>query len=220
MARHAWTFSATLAAVGLSGVALSLLFVRAADYLGYLQVLAIVSKHGEAYYPNQTVNGLLHRWFSNGDSTQWYYHSYPPFHPHVYWGTLVTSLLLVALALVARRRPKGIGRDADFALAGLVATMASPIAWEHHYGVLAPIFAFLLPALLKYPVAGRATLPLLAASYVLASNFIDAAQRLTEVPVWNVLQSYLFFAALTVLALLWRLRCADPPTPAAISAPA
>jgi hypothetical protein len=115
-----------------------------------------------------------------------------------------------------RPRPRGIGRGADFALAALVSTMASPVAWEHHYGVLAPIFAFLLPPLWKYRPAGRWTMPVLAASYVLASNFIGVANRFRTVPVANVVQSYLLAAALVVGVLLVRLRRLDPPVAAAV----
>jgi alpha-1,2-mannosyltransferase len=213
--RGEWMFCAGFAGTILGGVGASLFFVRPADYIGYAKVLSYVSRHGEAYYPNQSVNGLLHRLLFNGDSTRFLQHSYAPYHPWVFLGTLVTSVALVAVALVVRRRPRGVGRDADFALAALIATVASPVAWEHHYGVLVAIYAFLLPALVRYPVAGRTTMIGLALSFVLSSNYIGAVQRLREVPVANLAQSYLFGAALVVVAYLVLLRKQDPPTASA-----
>jgi len=43
-------------------------------------------------------------------------------------------------------------------LAILTCVMASPVAWEHHYGILMPFYAVLLPALVRRPVFGRATI--------------------------------------------------------------
>jgi hypothetical protein len=214
--RADWPLCAGFLVTGLAGVGLSLLYFRPSDYVGYLRVLSQVSRYGEAYYPNQSVNGLLHRLLFNGDSTRWPRHGYAPYHPVVYAGTVISTLCFIAASLWVRPRPRGIGRGADFALAALVSTMASPVAWEHHYGVLAPIFAFLLPPLWKYRPAGRWTMPVLAASYVLASNFIGVANRFRTVPVANVVQSYLLAAALVVGVLLVRLRRLDPPVAAAV----
>jgi len=209
--RADWPLCAGFLVVGLAGFGLSLFYFRPSDYVGYLRVLSHVSRYGEAYYPNQSVNGLLHRLLFNGDSTKWPRHGYAPYHPVVYAGTLVSSLFFIAVSLWVRRRPRGLGRGADFALAALVSTMASPVAWEHHYGILAPVFAFLLPPLWKYRPAGRWTMPALAVSYVLASNFIGKVNRLGTVPLANVLQSYLLAAALVVGVLLVMLRRLDPP---------
>ena len=74
---------------------------------------------------------------------------------------------------------------------------ASPIAWEHHYGVLFPVYAVLLISLLRSP----ARLGWLVVSYVLASNYFIATQLLAPTS-WNVLQSYLLIAAGILLVLL------------------
>ena len=70
-------------------------------------------------------------------------------------------------------------------------TVASPIAWEHHYGVLLPVFAVVLVSALR----SRARLPWLIVSYVLASNYFIATQLLAPT-FWNFMQSYLLFATL------------------------
>ena len=75
--------------------------------------------------------------------------------------------------------------------------MASPIAWEHHYGITLPIFAVLLAGSL----GNRRRLAWLAASYVLVSTFVSATNLLAATPL-NLLQSSLFAGAIILLALL------------------
>jgi hypothetical protein len=89
----------------------------------------------------------------------------------------------------------------DFSIMALCLTMASPIAWEHHYGILLPIFAFLAPTLLERRVLGALTIPVLCTSYLLSSSYFHVAKRLAATPL-NVLQSYLFFGALLLLVFL------------------
>ena len=86
----------------------------------------------------------------------------------------------------------------------LAATIASPIAWEHHYGVLLPIFALLLR---RWDAGRLAPWPagVLAAAFVLTSTHVHAANRLASTR-WNVLQSLLLIGALVVFAVLVRVR--------------
>ena len=88
-------------------------------------------------------------------------------------------------------------RTVDFCTMALSITIASPIAWEHHYGILLPIFAVLLASSL----GSRTRLVLIAVSYVVISNFFPATNMLAFT-ILNVAQSYLLFAALMVLLLL------------------
>jgi hypothetical protein len=114
--------------------------------------------------------------------------------------------LLLLWALLPRgARP---APAADLAMIGLACTVASPIAWEHHYGLLLPMFALLLPALRQKPVLGRATLPLLAVAYVLTSHTLRLTDRLADSP-WSVLQSYILAGALIALWLLDLVRSRD-----------
>ena len=52
--------------------------------------------------------------------------------------------MLIGMALFWNFR-KQQANVADFCLAALSFTMASPIAWEHHYGILLPILAAIVP---------------------------------------------------------------------------
>jgi hypothetical protein len=188
--------------------------------LNYLDVLSYISRRGEAYYPNQSFNGLLNRLLGNGNNTDFEAAAFPPFNPIVYAGTIASSLVIVGAALFWRARDSVPGSAVDFALVSLSFTIASPIAWEHHYGVLMPMYALALPALIRYPVFGRWSLPVLAGSYVLASNFFNIAQKFAGHEVLTPVQSYLLFGALTLLVLLYFLRRAEAETPTAYGQPA
>ncbi len=96
----------------------------------------------------------------------------------------------------------------------LAVTIASPIAWEHHYGIMFPIFALMLPACVRVQPWGAWTIPLFGVGYILVSeDFTNVTARLADSHL-NVLQSSLFFGALIILALLYSLvsapyRCAQ-----------
>jgi hypothetical protein len=166
--------------------------------------------HGESYATNQSMNGLLNRLLFNGNNLIWDDKSFAPFNPIVFTGTVLSSLALVGLSFFSRWGPsRKVGAD-DFACCLLVATMASPVAWEHHYGILLPIFIWLWFCKSESPVPGR-RITLIALAYILASDNIELFDGLASVPVLNVFQSYLFFGALLVLMFL--LKSADEADP-------
>lgn len=208
--RREWRFVHACAAAVAAGLAASVAVLGWENHVDYLRVLSFLSERGESYYPNQSVNGLLNRLMSIADPRQynnvfWREAHFPPFTPLVYAGTLASSILILGAALARRRRENDPGRTLDFCTMIVSLTIASPIAWEHHYGVLLPVMAVLFARLL----GDRARLAWLALAYVLAANLFLAANALAPTAL-NVAQSYLFAAALVVLALL-HLR---PPGPA------
>lgn len=200
VARRRWGFVAGAAIVGGIGLLLSIALFGWAPHVEYLRVLRFIARRGETFYPNQSVNGLLNRWFENGDSVGWM-EAFPPPHPWVYAGTMISSALLLALAFFGPMFRRNTGGVADLCLMGVTLTIASPIAWEHHHGVLLPAFAYLYSRLAREPILGRAGLPLLAAAYVPASHSFIATNALAGTP-WGVLQSYRLFAAWLVAGLL------------------
>jgi alpha-1,2-mannosyltransferase len=204
--RKQLSFVAAMSVTILSGLLVSILVFGITDNLNYLSVLSFISKHGEAYYPNQSINGLLNRLLFNGNSLTFDEHSFPPFNIFVYVGTVITSIAFLSLALYPPRKSKEKGSITDIAIFVLTCTIASPVAWEHHYGILLPIYAFLLPSLLKRQIFGKFTIPYLCLSYFFASNYFAIARQLANLKVLNILQSYLFFAALMVLICLYVLR--------------
>jgi hypothetical protein len=102
------------------------------------------------------------------------------------------------------------GGVVDFCVIAVTSTLASPVAWEHHYGILLPIFAYFLPVLWAERSLGRRTLGWVVLAYVLCSNFFAASTALASIPVVNVGQSYLFFGALMVWLALLVLRGREP----------
>jgi len=200
--RREWRFATALAATAFVGVLGSIVAYGFANHLDYLRVLSFLAERGETFYPNQSVNGLLNRIMVLIDPSAWNSldfndNGFPPYSPLVYGGTLIASIVLLATALLRRGNEGDPVRSFDFCTMALSITMASPIAWEHHYGTIFPVLAVLLANV----IGNRVRLILLVVSYVLVSNLIAAANLLAPT-VFNVAQSYLLAGALIALALL------------------
>jgi alpha-1,2-mannosyltransferase len=200
----AWTATWITGAFGLMAIALYGL----PNVLDYIPVVSFLGQHGESYFINQSVNGLVNRLLFNGVNLQgagriWSGTDFPPFHPTVYLATTLSSALILGLALFwrVRKQPTVV----DLSLVMLSLTVASPIAWDHHYGVLLPIFAVLFPVALRRQPFGAATPALLWLAFLLSSESFIGVTNLLAGTAWNVLQSYQFFGAVLVLGLLYRL---------------
>jgi hypothetical protein len=142
---------------------------------------------------------LFNRLLFNGHNLAWKGRLFPPFHPWVYGLTLISSVVFVTVALAWKSSQRERGGVVDFCIIGVTATLASPVAWEHHYGILMPIFAYVVPRLWAEREWGSRTMVWLGVSYVLCSNFFAVSTALAPIPVANVAQSYLFFGAM----ILW-----------------
>ena len=196
-----------------AGVIVSFCVFGFDNNMDYLKVLHFIGMHGESYATNQSMNGLLNRLLFNGDNLIWDEKAFAPFNPIVYSGTLLSLVALAGISLFfSFGRERKSGAD-DFACCLLVATMVSPVAWEHHYGILFPIFVWLCFSNSTRPVP-RSRVILIALAYFFTSNNIKLFDGLASIAVLNVLQSYLFFGALLVLMLLLR-----PTSPETVPAP-
>ena len=208
-ARGHWRFAVgQVCVVGVAVVA-SVLLYGFANHVDYAEALAFLGRHGEGFHPNQSVNGLLNRMLDNGNNLEWEGSSFAPFHPFVYGATVATSLALLAGALLWRRRALVATRSEPAALADLgllivTVTLASPIAWTHHYGALLPVFALALPLARAARLSWLGLVPLALAWLLIADNF-RVFNRLADTP-WNFLQSYVFFGGLLLLGWLYRVR--------------
>jgi hypothetical protein len=78
-------------------------------------------------------------------------------------------------------------------------TIASPIAWEHHYGVLLPVFALVAASNAGQP----RQLMLVLLGFIFVSNFIPAFNLLAQTPI-NFTQSYMLAGGLLFLLLVHR----------------
>ncbi len=215
--RSEWGFALACMVTGCVGLVASIAVFGWTNHLDYLTVLLHLAERGETFYPNHSLNGLLNRLMGVIEpdlykNLDWDGGSFPPFNRLVYWTMMISSAAILLFAIVRRNRANDPGRVVDFCTMAVSCTIASPIAWEHHYGVLLPVFAVILVSALR----SRARLPWLIVSYVLASNYFIATQLLAPT-FWNILQSYLLFATWILLALL-HLRPFSPPTEATASA--
>lgn len=169
----------------------------------YLSVLSYISQRGESYYANQSINGLVNRMLHNGNNLSWVKHEFPPYHVAVHAATVVSSILiLVGTFFWTRRRfPEVL----DLALVLLALTIASPIAWEHHYGVVVPVMAAVLWRTgRKSPEQGRWTWVLFAAAYFLVGQKLEPLTNRFADSSANILQSYILFGGLILWATMLR----------------
>ncbi|MBP2674265.1 MAG: Polyprenol-phosphate-mannose-dependent alpha-(1-2)-phosphatidylinositol mannoside [Deltaproteobacteria bacterium] len=194
------SIAAFLAVIALGG-GVSVVLFGWKNFSEYPSVLSYLSLHGESFFPNQSVNGLLNRFLGTGPSLVWLPHAFPGYHPVVFAATAASSAALAACALLLPLLRGAGGSLPDFGIFLLTCTMASPIAWEHHYGVLVPILILLFARLGRFRPAERV---LLGISFVA----VAAEHRWTNLfpAAWRGLpQSYLFFGALCILLLLYLL---------------
>jgi hypothetical protein len=164
-------------------------------------VLSYIAERGDGYFPNQTVNGLLNRLLSVTDPTRYSnlvfdMKEWAPYNPWVHGATFIFSSVILLAAIV--RRSESEDSAVDYCRMAVSLTIASPVAWEHHYGILLPVFVIVLARTFH----DRTRMIWLMASYVLVSNFIPATNLLAPT-YWNIGQSYLLAGALILLVLLY-----------------
>lgn len=183
------------------------------NHVEYFNLLRAIGRVGEAFWPNQSVNGILNRWLGTDTITVFNWRGFPRYSTLVYVGTLVSSALILLAVFWPNRLPPAAGsrRTADLAVAIMGSTMASPIAWEHHYGVFFACFGALAPLALRVrPLAGF-TGPFVLLIYLAVAVeltvpgffYRDGAQ------LRGLLGAHLFFGAIAWLALGMRLRRGD-----------
>jgi hypothetical protein len=206
--RRQWGFAAAFAGVAGAGALAALALYGISQNLDFFAFLSYAGRHGESYWPNQSVNGMLHRLFSNGSATTFRVNGvtrFAPYDPWVYVGTVASSVLLIGTALLWRRGEHARADALDLMVASLTFTIASPISWQDHYGILIPIYAVLLPAMLRWRVFGAASIAVLAGSYVLTSNVYYGTTYAANTP-FSPVQSYLLVGALMALISLYAVR--------------
>ena len=169
--------------------------------LDYVGVLASLSGKAQSHYANQSMFGTLNRMIFNGENLGYTPHVYTPYVAWVYRTTLITALVLVGGVLLfpwGRLR----GSSGDIAAMGLASVAASPMAWEHHYGIVLGIFAWFWFA---YGCWETRRPWMWGVAFFLCANFLGATNFLADRRGWNVLQSYMYFGALLLIALLMHL---------------
>jgi alpha-1,2-mannosyltransferase len=202
VARKQWDFAKHFIMIFFPVLILSLIVFGVKNNMDYLKVLSFISKHGESFYANQSMNGLLNRFLFNGANLEWSPNTFAPFNLFVYITTILTSILFISCALFRPLKASERGGIVDYFIICVSTTIASPIAWEHHYGILLQMYAFLFPPLLNKRHSST-QLALLISVYILTSQHIAFINKMTSKTMFNFLQSYIFFGALMFLVYLY-----------------
>ncbi len=207
LVRKKWKFALGFSSIFFVGLAASIICFGWHDHLRYLEVLKKISRQGEVYWPNQSVNGFLNRLLGNGDPVHFSETDYASHHLVVYAGTVISSVAILAMALWPWGQRTLREKDTvDFSIVLMAATLASPITWEHHYGVFLPIFAFAVPMLMNFRPFGRATAPVLVISYVAMAQVMLRPEAIFFNRWTGLLGSHFFFGSLILFSLMLVLR--------------
>lgn len=181
------------------------------EHLDYLRVLSYIGTHGESFWPNQSINGLLHRLLGDANPGTFDALSYSTHDAYVYAGTLMSSVVLILFGLffIRPKTTTTIGSALDLATMVLVLVMAAPTAWTHHYGVLWSAFAMTIMIGIILLLKGRsryvrAGFPLLCVGYFLISNYFSFAdnEAFYAPPINLILSHFLYGGFITLFALL------------------
>jgi hypothetical protein len=168
------------------------------DEIDYLRLLSFLGHRGEAFFPNQSINGLLERWTHNAPIFKWSFADYPPYRKVIYIGTVASSTLLLVFGLIFPVLRKWKDRTLDLIFFGMVSTLSSPIVWHHHYGYFFVGLLYCLP--LAFGERGTHSY-WFAAIFLVLSN-IWPTFNWTANTVWNPLMSYDVFAGIGFLLLI------------------
>lgn len=196
--RREWRFTVAFALTSVVVLACSIARFGLQNHLDYLAVLSYLSRHGEALWANQSMNGLLNRLLRNGDPGPWSPTIYPPYRPLIYALSTCFSVLCLAAGLVLPWLGRWRRTTADFLFFGCLTVVMSPIVWEHHYGYFFFIFCYLLARADKL---SRPRWVLLTLCLLAISNREPHLDFLFSGPI-SLFGDYLFFSAIVVLALL------------------
>lgn len=205
-----WRFVSGLSVISAVTLSLSIGLYGLANHLDYINVLTFLSKHGEYQHLNQSVDGILIRWLYHGPSLDRDPQGlipqsmFPPYIPSAYFMTLLTSAVMIVFPFVTRaRRTDRISGLLEFCTASILFTMASPIAWVHHYNILLPAYVLALKEILNRSNGSKKVFlkALLAASFVLTAYPLAPANDPT-VTSQNLLQSHVFIGVLILVGIL------------------
>ncbi len=152
--RREYRLAAGMALIGVPGVILSVALYGVQSLVDYAGVLQTLSRQSEAYFYNQSLAGILLR-FRDPELSTFLLPMGSPLPPYVGWihqiSTIHTGLLILLALFIRSKAPGTAARLVDFCAIITVATVASPVAWNHHFGVLFPVFLAIAPLVFSMP---------------------------------------------------------------------
>jgi alpha-1,2-mannosyltransferase len=214
--RREWRFCAGMVTSSFLVIMGSIILTGFSPWRTYLVDIMPVLSRGYAYYPNQSINGIVNRWV--GHAPQFVF---PPPSQVVALFTSLSAVLFGLLAVLPRSSGLQLKRDTeisaltmgrsdlhiillrelDLAIALLCVTLASPIAWEHHFAWTIGIFLILLDAC-RIMNSPQKIILMLPWSFILLGAYYMPVRSASS-GIFSLVNSPNFFGAILLLLLLW-----------------
>ena len=200
-------FAGAMAATMATGALAAIALFGLGQNLAYLPTARFLTRHGEAVEGNQSFMGLLLR-MAGENSHRWEFHSFAPYLADVHGAAMLFAIVMLGAALLLPLVWRRAGGPVDLAVMLVAVTMASPIAWRYHYGVLIAVFPVLFGVVAARPGAHRWLALGLGACYLGVAGrwLVDLASPSTP---WNLYHGELFAASMALLGLSYRFLAFD-----------
>lgn len=195
--RREWRFTIAFGATTVAVLACSIAHFGWQNHVDYLSVLRYLSRHGEALWANQSVNGMLNRLLRNGNASSWDPQVYPPYRPIIYLASSAFTVMCLVAGLLLPRLKRWTCSTEDYVFFGCLSVLMSPIAWEHHYGY----FFFLIALLLAETRLSLFQWLLLCACELAMANRLPLLDNHQQ-GITSLVGDYLFFAGVALVGLL------------------
>lgn len=206
LVRREFRFAGGMVAALIAGSLLSLVMYGWPVHAAYLDLLQYLSGRGESYAGSHTFESALYRMMHLGNNV-----SFDAFHrtlqpvAWIHWTATALGVATMAWAFWPRKGDGPILRMLDFGAAYMAIVIASPVAYEHHFGLsylLLPASALLMIVLNAGDRVIRVTLPL---AYLCLANVFPVTNWIADTNM-NLLQSYRLFGTLLLIFSMVRLR--------------
>jgi hypothetical protein len=218
--RKEWRFLVGMVVSGSTAILASFILIGFGPWQTYLLEIMPEMSVGYAYYPNQSINGIVHRWLGHPSA----FVLGPPSEVvsiATKSAVLIFSLFAVlprgiwlggqnkSQTLTANRQDQSqrevtndyVLRAMDIGIALLAITLASPIAWEHHFAWAIVLFTACLAAAQLSPFSSR-LVSVLAVSYVLMGTYFLPAENVSSG--WlSIINSPRFVGAIMLMISAW-----------------
>jgi len=172
-----------------------------------------VISSGYAFLPNQSINGIVHRWLGHPPVF-----TLGPSDNIVSFATYLATIFFSLTAICPRSfslRPKNNDhasntllktdtftlRLTDIGIAILAISLASPIAWEHHFAWTIVLFAACMAMILSTDIMAI-HIPPIVISYILLGTYL-LPFRIASSGWLSLINSLPFAGAVILLACLW-----------------
>lgn len=192
----------------------SLILMGFSPWQTYLTEIFPKMSMGYAFFANQSINGIVHRWL--GHSGIGCVLGPPSFVVSIF--SMAAAVIFIALALYPRSTIRHKNSDqivptawsndmllraTDIGIALMAVTLSSPTVWEHYFSWSIVLFSICLVINRSVKLPGW-FLGLLSCSYILLGTYIKPVEaRFASAGPLSLINSPLFIGALLLLVTAW-----------------